>query len=150
MRWKMAEKPKGIGELKEKQNQRRPLILLIISLVSGSVIGFAGVSSALLSNQPVGHIYSNAPIGGLQAIIMAILWGMFVPFMLVKSHKIADEHENIAYLWSGTIGSYFFMIITPIWWILDRADIVPPVNAMILLLMTTLISSVVLIWLKFR
>jgi hypothetical protein len=150
MRWEMTEKPKGIGEEKEKQKQRRLVTSFIMSLVSGLVIGFAGVSSAIISGDPIGHIYSNSAIGPLPAIIMAIGWGIFVPVMLIRSHKIADEHENIAYLWSGTIGSYFFMTVTPIWWILNRASIVPPVDSMILLLIMMLISSIVLIWLKFR
>jgi hypothetical protein len=146
MRFVMTDNHKSLGEAKEKKHQSRLIGLFITSCIAGIVIGFSSKIGANLGEKFI----SNGPISQVTAIIVATLWAIFVPILFFKSHKIADEHENIAYLWSGTIGSYFMMIATPIWWLIGRAKIVPPVDAMIIMMATVFISALVALWIKYR
>src|SRR3546814_17952819 len=65
-------------------------------------------------------------------------------------HRSIDDHEEHAWLWAGLAGWYAFALAAPVWWVLHRADLAPPADAMMLFLLSLLVNAVVHLWLKFR
>ena len=78
------------------------------------------------------------------------LWVVGLILSLVLYHRAIDDHEERAYLWACLTSWYAIVLATPAWWVLHRADLAPPVDAMILFLVALVANAVVWLWLKFR
>src|SRR3546814_4441316 len=69
---------------------------------------------------------------------------------IILYHRAIDDHEERAWLWASLAGCYSFVFPAPVWWMLHRADLAPPVDAMALFLLSLVVNSVIYLWMKFR
>lgn len=128
--------------------KRRYMISLIIAV-------FIGVAASIIlrigsaENSSL-QIYGDGPFSPAAAWALSALWlvGMAVSIFIYQRN--VDDHEEKAYLWGGLAGFYAVVFPTPAWWLLARADIVPPVDAMAIFALALAVNAVVYFWLKFR
>jgi hypothetical protein len=90
-------------------------------------------------------IFSNSPITPWIAIAASASWivSMAVGWWWYFS---ADEHERDAYDLGSVVGAGFFTVAAPLWWVLSRAGLLPPPDAMILWLLTVVVLSLAWLW----
>ena len=69
---------------------------------------------------------------------------------MIIYHRAIDDHEERAWLWASMAGWYAFIFPAPVWWVLHRAGMAPPVDAMILFVFSLVANCIVYLWLKFR
>jgi hypothetical protein len=124
----------------------------MFSLVISALVGVA--ASVVLrigsTEDPSLHILRDGPFSAGAAWALAALWVFGMALSLFIYHRSVDDHEEKAYLWAGLAGFYAVIFPTPVWWLLSRADIVPPVDAIAILIFATVVNVVVYLWLKFR
>lgn len=126
-------------------------------LYTASIAGSAllGLISAILLHSGQSDIapdpfFSNSPLSPQIAVMLAALWGIGISIAVVIYQRTIDDHEERAYLWAGLAGYYAFVVPAPMWWVLARADLAPPVDAMPLFALTIVTNAIVYLWLKFR
>ena len=84
------------------------------------------------------------------AIGASLLWVGGLAIGMTFYHRSIDDHEERAYLWAGVAGWYAFIFPAPAWWALHRAGLAPPVDVMLLFLLSLIVNAAVWAWLKFR
>lgn len=120
-----------------------------ISLFLAAALGMA-TSIALQSNGGTASLVSNGALTPSVAIGVSVLWAVGLSVSLIIYHRSIDDHERQAYRVGGLAGFYAFVIPCPAWWLLARADLAPPVDAMVLFLSSIAANGAVYFWLKFR
>lgn len=120
--------------------------------VSALVGGLIGALLVLDENVSAGAmaIFSNGPLSPNFAIAAAALWCVGLGISIVIYHRAVDDHEERAWLWAGLAGWYAFVLPAPVWWVLHRAAVAAPIDAMILFIFSMLVNAIVWLWLKFR
>lgn len=120
--------------------------------VSMVLAGSLGMISAIML-QAGGHgtgLMSNSPMTPTLAIGLSIFWVVGVVVAMVIYHRSVDDHERRAYHLGGLAGFYAFVFPCPVWWVLARAELAPPVEAMPLFVLSLAANAVVYFWFKFR
>jgi drug/metabolite transporter (DMT)-like permease len=95
-------------------------------------------------------LFGDAPLSPNFALAAAALWAVGIAGSCLAYHRAIDDHEERAWLWAGLAGWYAFIVPAPAWWVLHRASIAPPVDAMMLFFVSMLVNAAVWLWLKFR
>jgi hypothetical protein len=126
---------------------------LYMASIFGS--GALGLITAMLmrageSDSTASPFYSNSALSPEIAVALALIWGIGISIALFVYQRTVDDHERQAYLRAGLAGYYAFVIPAPAWWVLARASLAPPVNAMQLFMLTIVVNAAVYLWLKFR
>ena len=123
------------------------------AVVLATTTGFAG-GMLLLRGRPEGggpvELLGNGPLSASFAIGAAILWVAGMAICSILYHRSVDDHEGQAWLRAGLAGWYAFAFATPAWWLLHRADLLPPVDAMLLFAGSLIVNTIVYLWFKFR
>lgn len=122
-------------------------------------IGFAGVVGGIVggwmaADQPDDRgAFAMAFSGSLSAgfaIGASIFWVLGLAIAMTLYHRAIDDHEERAWLWAGLAGWYAFVVPAPVWWVLHRAGLAPPADAMLLFLLSMIVNAVVWLWFKYR
>lgn len=122
-------------------------------------LGFAAILGGILGvwmsiDQSAGaHSFESVFSGSLSAgfaIGASLFWVLGLAISLAIYHRAIDDHEERAWLWAGLAGWYAFIVPAPIWWVLHRADLAPPADAMLLFLFSMVVNAIVWLWLKYR
>lgn len=122
-------------------------------------MGFAAAIGGLIGgwmviDQPEGRsaieLAGSGPLSASFAIGASIFWTLGLAISMVFYHRSIDDHEERAWLWAGTAGWYAVMFPAPVWWVLHRAGLAPPADAMLLFLLSMVANAIVYLWLKFR
>ncbi|AJA09057.1 Putative membrane protein [Sphingopyxis fribergensis] len=123
-------------------------------------LGFAAILGAILgiwmaSDQPAGShgfdtVLGGGPLSASFAIGASIFWGIGLAISLIIYHRAIDDHEARAWLWAGLAGWYAFIVPAPVWWVLNRAGLAPPIDTMLLFLLSMAANAIVWLWLKYR
>lgn len=124
--------------------------LYILSLLLAALLGVA--ISILLhvgGGSTVGLMGSGA-IDPRFAWAAALAWTFGMGGVILLYHRNIDDHEKHAYLWGGLAGFYAVVFTAPTWWLLARAAVAPPIDAMGLFFAAIVANAVVYLWLKFR
>lgn len=126
---------------------------LYTASIAGS--GLLGLLTAILLRSGQADVtsdpfFSNSALSPEIAILLALLWGIGISIAVFIYQRTIDDHEQRAYLWAGLAGYYAFVVPAPMWWVLARADLAPPVDAMLLFAVTIVTNALVYLWLKFR
>ena len=108
---------------------RRTRRSVMWSSLLGVVLGLALVFSDADLNA-----FSNGPVDRTVAIIVTLAYVVLTPIFAFYWHKNADEFEKTAYEKGALLGIYAYSLITPGWWMLTRAEILPPQDPMIVFL----------------
>ncbi|WP_312489368.1 hypothetical protein [Sphingomonas sp.] len=101
--------------------------------ISGGVGGIAGLSTALIVlQQPPGATARpdlwSSPLPLWFAVLMALIWGVIIPVISWRWHRVVDEHERQAYR-DGAVASFYTVGLgVPVWWFLWRGGALPPVQ----------------------
>lgn len=114
-----------------------------------------GALSAILTisgtdDLSIDPIFSSSALSPSIAITLALLWVVGLAILIPLYERVIDDHERQAYLRAGLASYYAFIIPTPAWWVLHRAGLAPPIDAMLLFVLAFLVNLVVYLWLKFR
>ncbi|MBR2173487.1 hypothetical protein [Sphingopyxis sp.] len=130
--------------------QRRYRFALGFAAVVGGIVG-----GWMVADQPKGGDYGpevifNGPLSASFAIGAALLWVLGLAISIAIYHRAIDDHEERAWLWAGLAGWYAFIIPAPVWWVLHRADLAPPADAMLLFVLSMVVNGIVWLWLKYR
>lgn len=112
-------------------------IVLAIMMQAGQIDGGA-------------EMFSNSPLKPGMAIMLTILWVVGLAVASFFFHRSVDDHERYAYQMGSVAGFYAFVIPCPAWWVLARAGLAPPVEAMPLFALTMIVNAAVYAWFKFR
>ena len=95
--------------------------LLLLGFVTGIVAGFAlRVSDTSNANWPAWT--SVAGTIGVVFVALAVAYGSWRFFANVDEVEVADN------LWGSLIGFYFYAILFPAWWALDKLGQAPEPN----------------------
>lgn len=124
----------------------------VASFLVATAIGAALGGWSQLSGYPLKGVdfWSDGPLPPATAIGLAAILTLGLGISMVLYHRGVDDHEEKAWLWAGLAGWYAFIFPAPVWWLLARADLVPPVHSIVLLGFSLLINAIVWLWLKFR
>lgn len=133
----------------ERANHR----LVIMSGVVGGVMGFATALMMILSDPAglkSGHFDPwTSPLPLWFAILMALMWGVVVPIISWRWHRVVDEHESQAYRDGALAAFYVVGLGAPVWWFLWRGGVLPQLQVewVYCALMTT--CGLVWMWRKY-
>jgi hypothetical protein len=114
-----------------------------LMLVAGLGIGFA-----------LGKIMDMFPepeaISPLAAILIVAVVGTGVIASQIWFMMRTDEHDRHAHLWSMTFAWLSLAVVIPSWWILARASVTPPVNALFALGFSAIVATTTWAWMRYR
>lgn len=119
--------PKGEALAPSVKKSRNTLLL---SGIFGGLIGLAFVLSEDLSRGG-SKLFTNEPISPLVAIIFSIAFAGACIYGAIRWNRTADEHEKAAATAGAYAGVYTYAILAPVWWLAERASLVPPQEPMI-------------------
>ena len=114
----------NIGEGERLAARRRRLFWLSIGVlgIAGAIVGLATGYVAAHQEVAPGEIWSSLP-KPLAVSIIAISFGLFV-FGCWRFYKAIDEVELVDNLWGSTASYYVYATLFPLWWALNKADVV--------------------------
>ncbi|MXO95782.1 hypothetical protein GRI34_05020 [Erythrobacter aquimaris] len=114
---------------------------LIAALGLGMAIGVA-LTIPMLSGES-GGVFSNDPIPATTALSIVIAYAVLTPIGSYFWHRNADEFEREASGRGALLGMYAYSVVAPSWWLLERADLVPEQDPMIVFLLVMTVWGVV-------
>jgi hypothetical protein len=131
--------------------QRANHRLLALSGLLGGAIGL-GIALVATHEAPDGGHPDllSAPLPLWFAILLALAWGVVLPVISWRWHRVVDEHEREAYRDGAVAGFYAVAIGAPVWWAFWRAGVLPPVDATAVLAAMIAVSGIVWLWRKYR
>jgi hypothetical protein len=121
-----------------------------ISLFLAGALGLASAMALQSSGVDGASLIGNDALPANVAIGVSMLWVIGLSVSLVIYHRSIDDHERQAYRIAGLAGFYAFVFSCPAWWLLARADLAPPVDAMILFAVSLAANAITYFWFKFR
>lgn len=119
------------------------------SLLLSGGLGMA-IAIIMQSGDGVDGLLSYSALTPAFAITLSMLWVLGLAVALFFYHHSVDDHERQAYHLGGLAGFYAFIIPCPVWWVLSRAELAPPVEAMPLFVLSLLVNAIAYLWFKFR
>lgn len=131
------------------QRRRRYWLSLALCAMVGGIVG-AWFSVERPYDQGLLEAAASMPFGTEFAIGASGLWLVGLSVGSIFYHRSIDDHEQRAWLWAGLAGWYVVVLVAPVWWVLHRAALAPPADAMLLFLASLIVNGVVHLWLKFR
>lgn len=120
-----------------------------VSMIMAGALGMISAIMLQASGDGTG-LMSDNPMTPQVAIGLSIFWIVGVIAAMLIYHRTVDDHERRAYHLGGLAGFYAFVFPCPVWWVLARADLAPPVEAMPLFALSLTVNAVVYFWFKFR
>lgn len=116
-----------------------------ISAVLGGVIAVATTLPVLRGHRPGTPPPSlvTAPLPAWLAVAVALIWGVVLPIICWRWHRVVDEHERAAYRDGAVAGFYVVGAAAPVWYWLWRGGLAPPVDAITLYVATVAVTGVV-------
>lgn len=118
-----------------------------VSIVGSGALGM--VAAMTLQSQG-GSLFDNSTLTPGVAIMLSALWLVGLTVALIVYHRNVDDHERYAYQLGALAGFYAFVFPCPAWWVLHRAGMAPPVDAMALFVLSLVANAAVYLWFKFR
>ena len=88
--------------------------------------------------------------GKARAIFGVAMTVIGLPWVAIAYHRFIDEQEERAILWSSLFGYYLVLGVGLVWTFLAKAGLVPPLDFIILMLVTFVPMFGVFFWLKYR
>ncbi len=145
----MTEAEMSRARRRPSPRQRRYRFALGFSAILGGILG-----GWMVADQPAGRNGIEAAFHGSLSMGFAIgaslFWVIGLAIAMIIYHRAIDDHEERAWLWAGLAGWYAFIVPAPVWWVLNRAQLAPPPDAMLLFLLSMGVNAVVWVWLKYR
>jgi hypothetical protein len=121
-----------------------------VSVILSGALGFVAALVLQIGPQGADGLLSNSAMTPNVAIGLSLLWIVGLIVALFLYHRSIDDHERQAYHLGALAGFYAFVMPCPAWWVLWRADLAPPVDAMLLFALSLTVNAAVYFWFKFR
>ena len=131
------------GWLQWSRRKRLYWVSMVLSLGFGAILGLSLQLSGV-------EMFSGDPLPSRVAVGLALAWLVGVVVASILYGRSVDDHERHAYQLASVAGFHFFLFVGPAWWILARAGLTPPAEAMPLILGGTITHLVVYLWYRFR
>lgn len=126
---------------------RKSQITLWVAAAFGLVISVA----LILFGDPLeggANVFSNGPLPTFVSLLAALLYVGITIVGGYRWHRTVDEHERSASNKGAIAAIYAYAVITPVWWLGERASILPTQEPMIVFVAVIAIYSAV--WTYFR
>ncbi len=105
-----------------------------------AVLGFLiAVAFSLAAAEKV-DFFGNGPLPALPVMVLAASYLVSLPVMGWIWHRTVDEHEAAANHAGAVVALYAYAMITPVWWLGARADMLPPHEPMIVFIVVMFVS----------
>ena len=125
--------------------------LLMWSGALGGVIGLVTALAMLRDQAGEAHpSLLSAPLPAWVALLVVVAWGVVLPVISWRWHRVVDEHEREAYRDGAVLGFYVLTIGAPVWWFLWRGGMAPPVDPVAMFIAPLSAAGIVWIWRKYR
>lgn len=131
------------------RRRRRYWTALGLAAVIGGIVG-VWASFDQPANRGAIEMAFTGSLSANFAIGASLFWVIGLLVSMIIYHRSIDDHEERAWLWAGLAGWYAFIFPAPVWWVLHRAGLAPPADAMLLFVLSMVANGVVYLWLKFR
>ena len=130
--------------------RKRYLTAIGLSLAMGGLIGL-WTRAVRPDTRDTAFLFFGSPtLTASFAIGASVLWVLGMTICVPLFHRAVDDHEERALLWAGLAAWYAFALAAPVWWLLCRASLLPPVDAMLLFAGSLIVNAIVWLWFKFR
>lgn len=131
--------------------QKRYWGAMLIAFVLGLVTVWFLDSAQPAGSEPrqVSDLFTNVQLSARAAIIASLAFFALSAACLYLQHKGMDEQEERAYLIACTASWYVIIAAFPIWWLLSRAALIPPVQFHFILIASLIVNLTVWAWKKF-
>lgn len=113
-----------------------------LSLAFGFVIGVLLSINAVIQDSAFG-IFSDPEIHVGIALALTLAWLIFLPWIGIVWHRTVDEIEMAANAAGAIVAFYAYGLVVPIWWICERAGLLPPQHPMFVFVIVISVYSVV-------
>lgn len=126
-------------------------LVILLSLPIGVGLAFLDGSGPALGKVP--DLFADTPISPRTALIFSVLLLLALAAAAILYHRTIDDHEERAYLWGSTVAFYFLAAALPVAWLLGRGGLLTQPGmgtALVLMLASFIIQSLVWMWFKFR
>ena len=139
----MKELGVGVGGSKDEPVAPSTKKSKLVLLASGALGGFlAFLFYALQSGDgPDVEMFSNAPIAPEIAIGLSLLFLVGMIYSSLQWQKTTDEHEHAAVATGLYAAVAFYSVATPIWWMGQRASLLPEQDPMIMFVLVMAVMS---------
>jgi hypothetical protein len=109
--------------------------------VLSGVVGFALAMVILVGEQQISPgaepgILSNGPLPIWTAVLLIAVLVIVVPWLTLVWQRNADEHEQLAYKDGALYALYAYSMLSLVWWLGARADLLPPVDGIAVFVVT--------------
>jgi hypothetical protein len=141
---------RGTPKFSLSRRQKQYWGSLAVAAVFGLLTGWF-LDSTISLGKDSAHLFdiSSSIISKNLAIFGSIIYITSFVVIFTLYHKGMDEQEERAYLIANTASWYFIILAIPIWWILSRADIIPPIDGIAIATASFIINLLVWAWKKF-
>jgi hypothetical protein len=119
----------GVNRMPSRE--RASMRLLTISLGAGAA---AGIIGSTLSHETNWFTGPPGEMPSAVAICLVAFALVVTPWFTFRWWRAVDEHEQAAYVEGAHWAGHFALLSGFTWWILSRAALVPPPDAMVILL----------------
>lgn len=119
------------------ESERMTRLVLVMSMVLGAAIGMAIV----IGGGEFGTL-SNGPINPVTGIVVTVAYVVLMPIAAIYSHRSADEFVRGVYAQDAMLALYVYSVITPGWWMLSRAGVIPAQDPMIVFMIVIAVWGV--------
>lgn len=108
--------------------------------IVSAVLGFAiALAFSFVAAEKV-DIFGNGPLPALPVIVLAVAYLISLPLLGWTWQRTVDEHEAAANYAGALAALYVYAMITPVWWLGARADLLPPHEPMIVFIIVMFVS----------
>lgn len=113
-----------------------------VSMILGAILGL-GIALTGGVDGGMGELYSNGPIAKTPALLISVGYLIGLPLVGWFWHRSIDEHEAAANSKGALAGIYAYCMIAPVWWMGERADILPPQQPMVVFVIVLIVWGAV-------
>jgi uncharacterized membrane protein YozB (DUF420 family) len=123
-------------------------------VASGAVGGVIGVVMAIATIGPGGapafRPFADAPIPPLIAAALIAIRVLVVAPVTWVWHRNIDEHEAAAYRFGSLIALYVYFWLSAVWGLAARGGFAPPIDGVIVFMVTIAVWGLGWAWARFR
>ena len=112
-------------------------------IVLQAVVGFAIALAFSFAAADKVDFFGTGPLPAFPVMVIGVCYLVSLPLLGWMWLRTVDEHEAAANNAGAVVALYVYAMITPVWWLGARADLLPPQEPMIVFIIVMFVSWVV-------